>query len=93
MVDGSGSVRDDNFNQVKQELKKLSTKFEVGPDNTQIALLQFGRASQTRIEFNLGEKNSLAAVNQGVNDMKYLSSLKTDTADALKKAREQARSI
>ena len=93
VVDGSGSIRAPNFESIKLELKALNGNFDIGPDKTQIALMQFGRATDTKIEFNLGEKNTLQATNDGVDNMKWLVSVKTDTGDALKKAREQARCI
>ncbi|XP_028415983.1 von Willebrand factor-like [Dendronephthya gigantea] len=88
IVDGSGSVRETNFEKIKAGLKEMNQKFAIGPDKVRIALMQFGRATQTKIEFNFDEKTSLAAVNQGVDDMKWLASLKTATGDALKRARE-----
>ncbi|CAB4013885.1 collagen alpha-5(VI) chain-like, partial [Paramuricea clavata] len=89
VVDGSGSIRDANFENIKLELKEMNGKFAIGPDKIQIALMQFGRTTDTKMEFKLGEKTSLQAVNEGVDNMKWLSSLKTATLDALKKAREQ----
>jgi hypothetical protein len=91
LVDGSGSIRRTNFESIKHELKVLSGKFDIGPDKTQIALMQFGRATATKIEFNLGEKSTLQAVNDGVDNMSWLTSLGTATGDAIKKAGEQAR--
>ena len=93
VVDGSGSIREPNFENITRELKKMNGKFAIGPDKIQIALMQFGRTTDTRIEFKLGEKNTLQTVNEGVDNMKWLSSFKTATGDALKKAREQVRLV
>ena len=57
---------------------------------TQVGLMQFGSPSQTRIEFNLGDKKTLKQVNQGVEEMNYLGSL-TATGDALRKSGEEVR--
>ena len=88
MVDGSGSVKSHNFDEVKKFIKKLNERFDIGPDKIRIALIQFGKPKVTRVEFDLGEKNTLQAVNNGVDQMKYLNS-ETWTGDALKRSREQ----
>jgi hypothetical protein len=93
VVDGSGSIREPNFKNITRELKEMNGKFAIGPDKIQIAAMQFGRTTDTRIEFKLGEKNTLQTVNEGVDNMKWLSSLRTATGDALKKAREQVRLV
>ena len=87
VVDGSGSVQKANFAKVKKFIQDLNT---IGPDTTQVALMQFGAPSKTRIEFNLGDKKTLKQVNQGVAEMEYLKSY-TATGDALRKSREQVR--
>lgn len=81
-------MRKANFAKIKEFIERLNKKFDVASDKTRIALLQFGEPVKTRIEFNLGEKNTLDEVNKGVTDMKYLRS-QTATADALRKAREK----
>ncbi|CAB4028109.1 Hypothetical predicted protein [Paramuricea clavata] len=50
--------------------------------------MQFGKSSETKIEFNLGEKETLQEVNQGVQGMEYLNS-GTSTGDALRRSREE----
>ena len=71
-------------------MERLIKKFDIGPDKTRIALMQFGAADKTKIEFNLGDKNTLEKVNEGVRNMEYLRS-QTATGDALKKAREEVK--
>ena len=90
VVDGSGSVRKANFAKVKKFIQNLNTKFVIGPDRIQVALMQFGEPVKTRIEFNLGDKKTLDEVNQGVEEMNYLRS-QTATGDALRKSREEVR--
>ena len=90
VVDGSGSVRKANFAKVKKFIQNLNTKFDIGPDRIQVALMQFGEPVKTRIEFNLGDKKTLDQVNQGVEEMNYLRS-QTATGDALRKSREEVR--
>ena len=68
----------------------LNARFDTGANKTQIALMQFGTPSQTRIEFNLGEKKTLKDVNKGVQEMNYLNS-GTATGDALRKSKEEVR--
>ena len=90
VVDGSGSVREANFDEVKNFIQKVNTKLNIGPGKTQEAFMQFGSSTDTRIEFNLGEKKTLEEVNQGVQKIEYLSS-GTATGDALKKSRDKVK--
>ena len=92
VVDGSGSVKKENFAIVKNFIQKLNERFDIGEEKTQIALIQFGEPIKTRIEFNLGEKKTLKEVNQGVEEMNYLQSW-TATGDALRKSRVEVRLI
>jgi hypothetical protein len=75
---------------VKQFIQKLNTRFDIGPEKTRVALMQFGEPIKTRIEFSLGEKKTLQEVNQGVKEMEYLRS-QTATGDALRKSRGEVR--
>jgi hypothetical protein len=90
VVDGSGSVRKESFAKVKQFIQNLNTRFDIGPEKTRVALMQFGISDKTRIEFNLGEKETLQEVNQGVEEMKPLNS-GIATGDALRRSREEVR--
>ena len=90
VVDGSGSVLKANFAKIKQFIQKLNKRFDIGPEKTQIALMQFGEPIKTRIEFNLGERKTIEEINQGVEQMNYLRS-QTATGDALRKAGEEVR--
>jgi hypothetical protein len=89
-VDGSGSVLQKNFDIVKKFIQKLNARFHIGPGKTQVALIQFGSPTTTRLEFNLGQKQTLEEVNQGVENMKYLKSW-TATGFALRKGRLEVR--
>ena len=42
VVDGSGSVRKESFAKVKQFIQNLNTRFDIGPEKTRVALMQFG---------------------------------------------------
>ena len=90
VVDGSGSVRKANFAKVKQFIQTLNTRFDIGPEKTRVALMQFGVSRKTKIEFSLGEKERLQEVNKGVQEMEYLNS-GTATGDALRRSREEVR--
>ena len=85
VADGSGSVRKSNFAKIKKFIQNLNTRLNIGPDRTQVALMQFGAPVKTRIEFNLGDKKTLEQVNQGAEEVKYLRS-QTATGDALRKS-------
>lgn len=86
IVDGSGSFKLHNFDKIKEDLKQIVRKFDIGPNKVQVALMQFGKVIHTRVEFNLGEKTSLQAVLEGIENMKYMRSFATATGDALKKS-------
>lgn len=87
-MDRSGSVRKSNFLKIKNFINELSGKFDIGLGKTRIAFMQFGKASKTRLEFALGQKNALEDVTKAVNRINYLRS-RTDTGDALRKPREE----
>ena len=91
VADGSGSVRKSNFAKIKEFIQNLNARLDIGPDKTQVALMQFGAPVKTRIEFNLGDKKTLEQVNQGVEEVKYLRS-QTATGDALRKSGEEVSS-
>jgi uncharacterized protein YegL len=91
VVDGSGSVQKKKFAKVKQFIQKLNTKFDIGPEKNRVALMQFGISGKTKIEFNLGEMETLQEVNQGVEEMEYLNSQGTATGDALRRSRKEVR--
>lgn len=83
-------MQKENFAKIKGFIEQLNKKFDIGLVHTRIALMQFGTFDRTRMEFNLGDKNTLGEVNKGVADMVYLKS-GTHTGDALKKAREKVK--
>ena len=87
VVDGSRSVKKANFNKVKEFIQSLITRFVIGPDKTQVALMQFAKDANTKIEFNLADKTTLEQVNQGFEEMNFLNSYGTHTGDALRKSR------
>ena len=91
VVDGSGSVKQANFNKVKEFIQSLITRIDIGPDKTQVALMQFGEKGDTKIELNLGEKTTLEQVIHGVKEMEYLESAGTHTSDALCKSGKNVR--
>jgi thiamine biosynthesis protein ThiC len=80
----------ENFAKVKEFIQQLNTRFDIGPEKTRVALMQFGKPSKTKIEFNLGKTKTLQEVNKGVEKMKYLNS-GTATGDALRRSREEVR--
>ena len=81
-------MKKENFEKIKRFIEQLNKKFDIGPDHTRIAFMQFGYYYRTRMEFKLDDKNTLDEVNKCVADVVYLQS-GTHTGDALKKAREK----
>ncbi|XP_054451702.1 collagen alpha-5(VI) chain [Pteronotus mesoamericanus] len=51
LVDSSGSIGDTNFGKMKAFMKNVTTKIQIGPDKTQIGVVQF--SDHVREEFQL----------------------------------------
>lgn len=52
LMDSSGSIGDENFRKMKIFMKNLINKIEIGPDKTQIGVVQF--SDDSKEEFQLG---------------------------------------
>ncbi|CAN2389702.1 Collagen type VI alpha 6, partial [Pristimantis euphronides] len=70
LVDSSGSIGVDNFNKMKEFMKNLVNKTEVGPDNVQFGIVQFSDDSEEVLQLN--KKGTKAAIWEAIDKMGYL---------------------
>jgi len=85
-VDASGSIGLENFAKVKQFIKQVVMTFDVDPQYTRVALVEF--SSQARIEFNFNEKSNLTELLDAIDNINY-SGGGTVTSDAIELMRTQ----
>ncbi|XP_010629790.1 matrilin-4 [Fukomys damarensis] len=70
LVDGSKSVRPQNFELVKRFVNQIVDFLDVSPEGTRIGLVQF--SSRVRTEFPLGRYGSAAEVKRAVLAVEYM---------------------
>ncbi|XP_069352084.1 matrilin-4 isoform X2 [Eulemur rufifrons] len=70
LVDGSKSVRPQNFELVKRFVNQIVDFLDVSPDGTRVGLVQF--SSRVRTEFPLGRYGTAAEVKQAVLAVEYM---------------------
>ncbi|XP_065656896.1 cadherin-related tumor suppressor isoform X2 [Hydra vulgaris] len=80
IVDTSGSIGIVNFNKVKTFLTNLIDFFNVGLDETRIALVSY--SFRVFVEFRLNEKQDKPAIKEAISKIRYQRSI-TATGDAL----------
>ena len=80
VLDSSGSVGSSNFQNVRSFVSNLVSQLEIGPDNTQVGLINF--ASSARIEFHLNTHQDSSSLLQAIANVPYTSGT-TNTAAAL----------
>ncbi|XP_035659096.1 uncharacterized protein LOC118404179 [Branchiostoma floridae] len=86
MLDGSGSVGPDNFNKMKEFVKKTVGGYLIGPSNTRVAVMQY--SSSVRQEFALDAFNTLEDLLVGIEEIRYMRG-GTRTGKALTRLRRQ----
>uniref|UniRef100_A0A8B9DX88 Collagen alpha-6(VI) chain n=1 Tax=Anser cygnoides TaxID=8845 RepID=A0A8B9DX88_ANSCY len=72
LVDGSESVRPDEFQKVKDFMQSFVNNINVGLDNVRIGVLQF--SSKMREEFQLDRYNTTADMQRAIQKMKQIKS-------------------
>ncbi|CAH1271863.1 SVEP1 [Branchiostoma lanceolatum] len=89
VFDKSGSVREVNFNDAKQNIQNLIEDFPapVDPDNTRVAAISFSDVDKTRVEFDFNESGSRDEVRAALGSIAYERGW-TATATALSLARD-----
>ena len=86
LLDNSGSVGPDNFDKVKDFVKRVIDFFNVGIDGTHVSVVTYD--TDTNIEFTLVQYYTKNDLRNAVDDIKYNGFL-TYTGEALNTVRQQ----
>ncbi|XP_072366256.1 cartilage matrix protein-like [Scyliorhinus torazame] len=70
LIDGSSSIRSQNFEQVKEAIKTFISKNEFGKTRTQIGVIQF--STKLRLEFQLDQYDDKAVLLKAVHQIQQL---------------------
>lgn len=70
VIDGSKSVRPQNFELVKQFVNRIVDLLEVSPQGTRVGLVQY--SSRVRTEFPLNKYHSADEIKKAVMDVEYM---------------------
>lgn len=70
MIDGSKSVRPENFELVKKWINQIIDKLDVSENNAHVGLVQY--SSSVRQEFPLGRHNNKKDLKDAVKRMDYM---------------------
>ncbi|XP_075684359.1 collagen alpha-6(VI) chain-like [Rhinoderma darwinii] len=71
LVDSSGSIGKDNFNKMKEFMKSLVNKTEVGPSTVQFGIVQFSDISMEVLQLN--KNGTKAIIWEAIDKMGYLN--------------------
>lgn len=85
-MDASGSIGLENFEKVKQFIKQVVQTFDVDPQYTRVALIEY--STNARIEFKLNEYGNLTMLLDAVDNINY-SGGGTATSDAIELMRKE----
>lgn len=69
VLDGSGSVGSKNFRLMKAFAKHLVGKFQVGPKNMRVGVVQY--STRSRVEFNLNRYSKMKDVYRAIDKIRY----------------------
>ncbi|CAB3988505.1 protocadherin Fat 4-like [Paramuricea clavata] len=86
VLDNSGTVGVENFEKVKDFVKRVINVFNIGADGTHVSVVTYG--TYTHIEFNLVKYFTKNELRNAVDDIKYNGSL-TYTGEALNTVRQK----
>lgn len=81
MLDTSGSIGSENFNNAKRSIENIVTSLKIGPNNTRVAVIIF--STDVRVLFNLNTHRNNASLIQAIRRIPYTGGL-TNTAEAIK---------
>ncbi|XP_078679590.1 von Willebrand factor A domain-containing protein 2-like [Branchiostoma floridae x Branchiostoma belcheri] len=87
VLDGSGSINDDNFMKGKQFAVKMSRGLHVSPTTVRIGMIQF--SNNVALEFKLGDHADRGSVERAINSVQYQYGCNTLTGEALEFAHAQ----
>ena len=93
VIDGSGSIGDDNFKRIKDFIQQLNKRFVIGTNDVRVGIQEYSSSSDFIYPVQLGEadKNgNIDLLNGVVANMPYLKG-GTLTGDALKRAKTVVR--
>ncbi|XP_067888867.1 integrin alpha-2 isoform X2 [Heterodontus francisci] len=86
VLDGSNSIWP--WKPVQDFLKKLTGSLDIGPDKTQVSIVQYGQ--DARLEFKLNSYKTTAEVEQIAGSIPQKQGIETNTAGGINYAREFA---
>ncbi|ELT91892.1 hypothetical protein CAPTEDRAFT_143702, partial [Capitella teleta] len=69
MLDGSGSVGKKNFGKIKEFLSNVVDRFDIGPQNTRIAVIQY--STDSVIEFDFDDYKTKEEVMDAIEGIEY----------------------
>ena len=81
VLDSSGSVGSSNFQNVRNFVSNLVSQLEIGSDNTQVGLINYG--SSYRIEFHLNTHQDSSSLLRAIGNVPYTNGASTNTGAAL----------
>ena len=98
LIDGSGSMKKHNFDQLRVLLKNMIDKMSIGPYGSHVALIQFSSRQLTKVEFNLDTYSNRDSysnkqdIKKAIDDMVYQKKY-TYTGYAMEMANKEVRLI
>ena len=69
VLDGSGSVGQENFERTKSFVANVSDAFEIGADQTRVGVIKY--SSSATVEFHLNAYTSKTLLNQAIRNITY----------------------
>ena len=92
LIDGSGSMKKHNFDQLRVLLKNMIDGIDIGPYRSHVALIQFSSRQLTKVEFNLDTYSNKEDIKKAIDDMVYQKKY-TYTGYAMEMANKEVRLI
>ena len=87
LLDVSGSVREENFKTVKEFLKDMVDRLNVGEDESNVGMISF--SDNAHMEFTMAAYDTRDEIKSSIDNIPYRRGT-TNTAEALRMLREEA---
>ncbi|XP_019633269.1 PREDICTED: collagen alpha-6(VI) chain-like [Branchiostoma belcheri] len=87
VLDGSGSIKQNNFEKVKEFASKISADLPISPATTRVGMIQYSNI--VSVEFKLAAHTDNASVKTAIQGVKYQNGGYTYTGKALEAVRTQ----
>jgi len=71
VVDESGSIGEDNFDEMQTFLSQLVARLDINSGTTRVGLVPFSSNVDTAESFNLNEHLTVAAIQNAIDDLDY----------------------